>query len=680
MNRAIFVVGIVLAGALVVTTAGAAEEKAVASVAGASSSKPSLEDFIRHPQFIAVKISPDGKRLAASVLIAEDTGGIVFIDRATRERTGDMRLRGRTIVNDFEWVNDERVLLSIAEKDGSLGLPFPTGEIYGTNYDGKKQEILVGVRAGDTGFTRIKSKQSQGFVAARLVDELVDDDDHVLVSVTKLGNSDGDYPTLERMNVYSGARTVVSRSPVLNARYVLDNESRVRFAQGNDTQANSKLFYRPDEDADWVLLNDQGASGKIVSALGFSADGSKAYLRAEEEKGADALYLFDVATRERKRLLQNPSVDPVDLAYTHDGKTPFGVFFMDGKPALTFLNGKVPEAMKLRGLLEAFPGEWVGFTSFTRDGNEAVFATVSDRNPARFYLLDASGKATFLMASRDWIDPAKMAESQPIQFKARDGLTVHGYLTVPNGSDGKNLPLIVLPHGGPHGVRDDWGFDSEVQLLAAHGYAVLQPNFRGSGGYGREFESIGYRQWGRAMQDDITDATKWAIAQGIADAKRICIYGASYGAYAAAMGIVREPDLYRCAVGYVGVYDLPTMYSNSGWYNSDTSQSYRERILGGDQKDLRDRSPANHADKIRTPIFIIAGRDDKIAPIAHSNKMRDALEDAGKSYEWMVGEREGHGFTREESRRELYTRMLVWFDKYIGSGAANSTGDTAGTR
>jgi dipeptidyl aminopeptidase/acylaminoacyl peptidase len=189
---------------------------------------------------------------------------------------------------------------------------------------------------------------------------------------------------------------------------------------------------------------------------------------------------------------------------------------------------------------------------------------------------------------------------------------------------------------------------------------------------------MGYRQWGRTMQDDLTDATQWAIAEGVADAERICIYGASYGGYAALMGAAREPDLYQCAIGYVGVYDLPTMSSNPGWYNSDTSASYRSRYLGANQAELRANSPANLADRIKIPVFLIAGRDDKIAPIVHSEKMREALEKAGRPPEWMVGEREGHGFQREENRRELYTRLLKFLEQHIGKGVpANSAAPVA---
>ncbi len=638
-----------------------------AMAADAPASPPPLEAFIRPEQFLDVKISPTGEYLAASVMITEDTGGLAILDRETQKVVGTFRLAGRSYVSEFHWVNDERVVLTAARKNGALSEAYPTGEIYATDWNGKNQDVLVGRSDGDTNFSHIK-KRNVEVAFASIVDTLPDDDKFMLISVSRPTSDEGTFPTLERLNVKTGSRSIVARAPVLNARYVLDGKSQVRFAQGNDLQSNTKLYYRANDDAEWELINDQAANGRILVALGFSADGGTAYLRGDAETGPDVLYAWDVKTHERKRVGGNPRVDPAGLVYTHDGVTPYAVYYFDGKPSLQLLDGNVPEAKLLRALIPSFPGEWVSFTSFTADGAEAVFEVSSDRNPGQFFLLDKQRRAQLVQARRSWIDPETMAEMTPIELKARDGRSLYGYLTLPPGSKGKNVPLIIHPHGGPHGVRDHWGFNAEVQLFASRGYAVLQVNFRGSGGYGSDFEAIGYRHWGTTMQDDLTDATRWAIDQGIADPKRICIYGASYGGYAAAMGTVREPELYRCAVGYVGVYDLRAMYRNPGAYNNDTSENLRKRYLGTDQNDLAERSPVNHVDKIKTPILIAAGTDDEIAPIEHSRAMRDGIEKAGGTVDWLVGEREGHGFDRLESRTALYTRMLAWFDRYIGKG------------
>ncbi len=236
-----------------------------------------------------------------------------------------------------------------------------------------------------------------------------------------------------------------------------------------------------------------------------------------------------------------------------------GVRFTDGRPATAVFDNADAGVKALVELMQQFPGEDVRFVAGTDDGGKAVALVEADVDPGTFFLYDkAANKFTTLAQRAAWIDPNVLGRSVPFTFKTRDGLSEQGYVTYPPGkTDAKNLPLVVLPHGGPFFERDAWGFEIEPQLLAASGYAVLQVNFRGSSGYGRAFTQAGAREWGGKMQDDVTDATHWAVEQGIADPSRICIYGASYGAYAALEGAAKEPSLYKCAAGYVGVYDLP---------------------------------------------------------------------------------------------------------------------------
>jgi dipeptidyl aminopeptidase/acylaminoacyl peptidase len=260
---------------------------------------------------------------------------------------------------------------------------------------------------------------------------------------------------------------------------------------------------------------------------------------------------------------------------------------------------------------------------------------------------------------------------RPISVKTRDGTVIHGYLTIPKNSDGKNLPLIVNPHGGPHGVRDDWGFNPEVQLLANRGYAVMQMNYRGSGGYGNAFIRAGYRNWGTSMQDDLTDSVNWAARQGIVDKNRVCIYGASYGGYAALMSVVREPDLYRCTVGYVGVYSLPMMLAKGDIQESKSGQNFQKDILPLGTGAMQANSPAYNVDKIKAPIMLVHGGKDQRVPIAQMNFLISQLKTVGKQPEDVVVEsKEAHGFRDIENQVNLYTKMLAFFDKYIGPKSA----------
>jgi dipeptidyl aminopeptidase/acylaminoacyl peptidase len=329
-----------------------------------------------------------------------------------------------------------------------------------------------------------------------------------------------------------------------------------------------------------------------------------------------------------------------------------------------------PATRLLESLRKAFGGNQVRIVSRSRNGKRAIVFVNSDVAPGEFFLFDTETKqADMIRAARSWIDLRKMRPREPIQLESRDGLTLHGYLTRPTG-EGPH-PLIVLPHGGPHGVRDVWSFDWEAQLFANRGYAVLQVNFRGSAGYGLEFERAGYRQWGAKMQDDVTDATQWAIEQNIASAERICIYGASYGGYAALMGVAREPKRYRCAVGYAGVYDLELMHASGDISLSKQGSSYLDRVLGSDPADLRARSPVTHAKAIEAPVFLIHGQEDFRADYKHATRMRTELEKAGKSVHWLALRGEGHGVYDEQTREQMYEAILEFFDTHLKNDRAN---------
>jgi len=335
---------------------------------------------------------------------------------------------------------------------------------------------------------------------------------------------------------------------------------------------------------------------------------------------------------------------------------------------LAFFDEQGQEARLQHMLQRAFPGARASIRSSTLDGNLRVVLVESDVDPGSFYLFDAgTAKADLIVARDAQIDSERMAPMKPIELDSRDGLVLHGFMTLPAGSDGQSLPMVVMPHGGPFGVFDSWGFNAEAQLLAAAGYAVLQVNFRGSGNHGRAFRQAGARQWGGAMQDDITDATRWAIAQGHADPQRICIYGASYGAYAALMGVVREPGLFRCAVGYVGVYDLPMMMRDDIAQSRSTATWMREWV-GSETVALEAASPTRRAGEIRVPVFLAAGGEDFVAPIEHTRRMESALKKAGVPVEALYYPKEGHGFYEIGHRREFYSRLLAFLDRHTGSG------------
>jgi len=657
---------LLIATCLVIGFARAAAEEAPKS---AQPAPASVEQFVKLDAFEQLKISPTGEYLAASAPVG-DKSVLIILRRRDMQRTGLMVLGSRTHVEDFWWVNDKRVLLTTSEKDGAFDTRYATGEIFGVDADGKDQSLLVGWRRGAQAVdSRIKSRKRE-LIGAFMVDDLPENDDYVLVSVVPFTAGEQPFTTLQKMHVRTGARSVIARAPVRRARFAVDHRGVARFASGAGVDLKSKLYYRTGDDAPWELLNDESSSGIQVEALGFSADDRIAYLSSDQTTGPGVVNAFDTATRKQTLVVRDAKVDPYDLVWSADSSTPIAVRFLDGLPRLHTLTDEVPETRLLKSLHKSFAGQAVEFTGFTRDGNLALVYVYSDRNPGDFYVFDIAKKeATHLASRREWVNPEHMATMRAVAIPARDGRTLHGFLTVPSGSDGKDLPLVINPHGGPFGPADLWHFQTEPQLLASRGYAVLQVNFRGSGNYGRDHLRSGYRQWGLKMQDDLADATRWAVAQGIAAGDRVCIYGASYGGYAALMGAARDPSIFRCAIGYVGVYDLPLMFNDGDIRDSKTGTNFLRESLGGDREKLAQTSPTRLAANIKVPVFLAAGGADKRAPLKHSELMRDALVAAGNKPEWLVYKDEGHGFYQDAHNVEYYSKLLAFLDRHIGPRA-----------
>ncbi|MEP6907099.1 MAG: S9 family peptidase [Pseudoxanthomonas sp.] len=628
----------------------------------------SLDNYIKKDDFNDIKMSPDGQYLAATVPL-EDRTVLAVLRRTDSKLMASVALGKNNHVADFFWVNKERLLLSVSQKLGELEEPQLTGEILALNFDSKAAELLMGYRAGEkqTG-TRIPSKKDES-VAAIDVAPIPGDDRNVIVTVTPYGENEK-WHRANRLDVYSGRQTLVARAPVKAASFHLDTKGVVRFALGADYDNVSMLYHRDNDLSEWKLINDESVTKRREVPVGFSQDNRVAYLQVEQPSGPDAIIAYDTVSGERKELLRDKFSDPSRVIEKFGAsRAAAGVMYFDGHPHASFFDADGSEASIYRMLETSFPGEAAMVTSTTADGKIALVSTYSDRDPGSFYLLDIEAKkASYLLSRRRWIDPVQMAHTKPVQIKARDGVEMRGYLTLPIGKDEHELPLVVYPHGGPFGVYDTWGFDTEVQILAASGYAVLQVNYRGSGNYGRSFQQSGAMQWGLRMQDDVTDATRWAIDNGIADRNKICIYGASYGAYASLMGVAKEPDLYQCAAGYVGVYDLVTLSAQDS-RESKRIETWTSEWVGKGES-LASVSPNRIVERIKVPVFMAAGGQDETAPIAQTEKMESALRKAGVSVETLYYSTEGHGFYTTEHQREFYTRLLAFLDRHIGKGAS----------
>lgn len=641
-----------------------------------------VADFARHAQYRDAKISPDGNWLAATVV----AGGQVLLELVG---TADMRprvLRPREgdDVAGFWWVAPDRLMYTEGLHIGGLDRPVLTGELYSVKGDGSDARLLFGFRAGDSSddghMATLIKKQQPDMASGTLIAPLRDDPLHALIasyawngpghSVSSLGA----YPDAYRIDLRNGRKTRITTAPLRDAEFLADHDGAIRFAFGIDADQYRKTWYRDAAHGEWELLYDESKQHQRFEPVMFDRANTGVYAICDGANRIGGVCRWNAKTRKLEVLWSATSSGAIELVPTFDRLDAFAIRSMPGRPAVTLLDRKAPEATLLVSLMKQFAGEDIVFTSASYDGRKAVFLAHADVDPGVFYLYDADKKKLLqLFQRRPSIKPERMASMQPIALKARDGLELHGYLTRPPGkADAKGLPMVVLVHGGPYRVRDTWQFDPEVQLLASRGYAVLQVNFRGSGGYGDAFVRAGFREWGGKMQDDVTDATRWAIAQGIADAHRICIAGASYGGYAALEGAVREPELYKCAIGDAGIYDLRLMYRRGDIPQSLFGENYLKMVLGEDTDALWERSPMAHLDRLRAAVMLIVGGADARVPAVQGENLHDALEQRKIAHEWLYERTEGHGFFSEEHVTAMYEKMLAFLDRSIGGAAAGA--------
>ena len=639
---------------------------------GISASDIPLKSFIQAAQFSDVTISPDGKYLAAIVPASDDPykNLIAILDGKTAKVLQAVHSGQDQLIYSYFWASNDRLVATFAMKPDGLDMPGRTGELFAINADGSHPVNLFGFRAGDSDNFGSRSKRRIAFAEPISTQSL--GNDQILIAVNDFTTDRvGSFTSIEKLNVLNGASTRIGTSPARNAELVADHAGQVRVAYADSDYNGALLWVRSSNDAPWVLANEPAKSRLGIVPIGFNRDNSKLYVRVARSSGPDAIELMDLVSHQLSKVFQGEFADSGDLLPTADGQDYYAVISQDGKPALHYLDENSQEAHLSKALAANFPGELAYFSSFTRDSKQAIVHVISDRNPGAFLLFDLdSHNARYLMSAEPWIDPAHMRSMQPILLKARDGLALHGFLTLPAGD--KPYPLIVLPHGGPHGIADLWGYDPEVQLFASRGYAVLQVNYRGSGGYGSDFQQRGYRQWGLAMQNDLTDATRWAIGQGYVNPQRICIYGASYGGYAALEGAVREPDLYKCAIGYAGVYDLRVQLDKSDTQQTDLGDAYLQRALGNDRDDLLRRSPLSGVDQIKADILLLHGKEDPRVPYKNFQEFTWALDQHGKHYATLVEPNEGHGFFLPEHRQEAYQKMLDFLDRNIGPASSTA--------
>lgn len=595
-----------------------------------------LRDFFRNPDQSGFQLSPDGNSLALvqpykdrmNVFVRPRAGGPAV--RVTSETERD--------VADYFWKGSHRI-------------------VYLKDFKGDENFHLVAVDADGKNIVDLTPFDK---VRAMIVDDLYDNDDEILVSLNKRNPELFD---VYRIDLNSKELTLVAENPGNITAWITDHAGRIRLAIATDG-VNNSILHRLDDDSAFETVITTNFR-QHISPLFFDFDNKLLFAASNINRDKSAIVRLDPATaKEESLIFEHPEVDVAGLDWSRKRKVYTEVQFVTWKRERKFFDAEMQAIYA--DLERQLPGYEIDLQSSNKNETLFVVAAWSDRTQGVRYLYDAAAKAlTKLAEIAPWLDENELAEMRPITYQARDGLTIHGYLTLPRGG-GKNLPLIVNAHGGPW-ARDAWGYDPEVQFLVNRGYAVLQVNFRGSTGYGRKFWEASFKEWGRTMQDDVTDGVKYAIAQGIADPKRIAIYGGSYGGYCTLAGLAFTPELYACGVDYVGVSNLFTFLKTIPPYWKPMLDMLYE-MVGNPETDkdlLAAASPALHADNIRAPLLIAQGAQDPRVNIEESNQMVAALKKHHIDVEYLVKDNEGHGFHNEENRFEFYEAMERFLEKHL---------------
>ncbi|UHQ18234.1 prolyl oligopeptidase family serine peptidase [Lysobacter sp. KIS68-7] len=635
----------------------------VAVAAPAMAQQIPITDFAKRSEAWGATLSPTGEYAAIEVPTAdgqETQLQIVKLDGSGKTQV--LRFGKMEHVSDVTWTADDRVVVARAKLEPLMARPYSTGQLMTADINGKNQDVLFGY-VPDAGLVRGKRKD-EGW--ADVIKVLDDQPGMALVDFTCATCGKEPDTVIFRVDTRTGERKEVERGDKL-AWYQFDRTGEARIRRTLDDNDEPVMSYRRTKGAAWEPM-PKSIAGRMLWNSRWEADNNTLYAFVTDGLEPEQAYRIDLAAGTRTKLAGRPDAEVANWMIEGRDGVPFAVYFNTDKPSIQYIKMDSEWAKLHAGLMKSFPGNIVWFNDVSRDGNKVLFSVSSDRSPGDWYLYDrAAKKAQKLVEFRPWVKPETMATTRPISFTTRDGTQLFGlYTSKGNGP----MPTVVMPHGGPYGVADEWGFDSEVQFLASRGYAVLQINYRGSSGRGLAFERSGWLGWGDKIQNDITDGLKYAIDNKLVDPNRVCMFGASFGGYSALMQPIVNPGTYKCAIGYVGVYDLPLMRKTDGNQGeSDRSTRFWKRTLGTDTAALAKISPALRAKEIGVPVMLVHGKADNTADLNQFKAMSAALREAGHPAEEFLAAGEGHGFAKPENIAELYTRMEKFLDKYIGPGA-----------
>lgn len=640
-------------------------------------------DFAKHSPLGPPVLSPDGEHIAVTVKTEEKEGDnkyqLAILHLPDLKYVSRLEMAATFLPIDVTWVDNKRVVMGTGKETAFAEAPAATGDILAVDIDGKNKRVLYSDRSrGSSAATMNVLKIPIGFGTISGTPDKANS--HFYLTVNPAPERGGTDAQANKTLVFDvdAINGNVQEIGSINADgydFVI-HDGVARYAYGQDNNLKDHVYYRAGADKDWTEL-PANVIGKKFQPYAISSDGGKLYSLSNPSGGPDELAISNLDGTERKVLASNPRVSVRRVFWTPAPHSPYAVSFEDGRTSITWLDDS-KYAQTLKALNAKFSDHYVSFSDLSEDGSVALVTAISDRDPGTYAMFDLkTNNIRPLYQSKPWFNPGQLGERQPFWFKASSGTELGGYLTLPPGRDAKNLPAVLIAHGGPMGPNDPWSLsgsweNTEAQFLASRGYAVVQVNYRGSGGRGQNFYDAGYRQMGTGMMQDMLDALNWTIDKGYVDKSRVCVYGASYGGYTAFFQPVYAPQgTFKCSVAIAGVSDIRIQANRSDTRRSRGGRNFLREAWGmGDEDYIKANSAIDHIDKFNVPVLIVHGEDDRRVPVQNASEMRDALQKAGKPVEYMTRPKEGHGFFKEENNTERYRITEAFLLKYLGPGAS----------
>ena len=627
---------------------------------------PPIDSFFQNPAFTSAALSPDARFIGALVSAEKGRVQLAVLDLTTLKPKIVARFSDADI-GQFHWVNDKRLVFDTADRESAQADTTSGPGLYAVDSDGQNFRALVQRSTSRVQEHSVRELLPWNTFFFSTIDGI--DTNDVYVTQPQYSNrNELAAVNLLRLDTTTGRAVSVNR-PGASRSWLIDQNGEPRVTTTRDGAMNT-VYYKDTLSSEWRKIAQFDAMTGFVP-VHIGPDGTLYVATKANGRDKSAIYIYDL---KEKRIDREPLVSLADYDFTgsfiSDRKAVLGARYLTDAEATIWFSPRMKAIQK--AVDDLLPGT-INRISVGRHAETPVVLVqaFSDTQPSVFLYYDTvAAKLTPLGSAFPGIDPKQMATKDMVRYAARDGLPIPAYLTLPRGPNKQNLPMVVLVHGGPYVRGGRWDWNGQAQFLASRGYAVLEPEFRGSTGFGWKHFQAGWKQWGLAMQNDVADGAKWAIAQKIADPKRICIAGASYGGYATLMGLINDPDLFKCGIDWVGVTDIDLLYSINWSDSSDEWKTYgMPRLVGDREKNaeqFKATSPLLLASRITQPLLLAYGGADRRVPIEHGTRFRDAVTRTNRDVEWVEYPEEGHGWALIKTRVDFWSRVEKFLDKNIG--------------